>query len=147
MKNFKQFLKEYKDSIWSIDWGNHPVQPDQSQEIHGGGTVPVGGHNWTPIFPPGPRPYPGSYQNKDEYFRALEAWRIKNAMHEAYRSLCTATAGCGHIFHYPQPLITPPPPGMQFYIGQDGRIFEWMENDETGGWEWKQISGPIGGSL
>jgi hypothetical protein len=36
---------------------------------------------------------------------------------------------------------------MQFYIGQDGRIFEWMENDETGGWEWKQISGPIGGPL
>lgn len=150
MKNFKQFLKEYKDSIWSVDYGNHPLfaQPDQSQEPHGGGTVhfggPFTGYNWPPYYPPGPKPDPNSdkyYQNKELYYKDLADWKIKNAMHEAYKSICPSPTGCGNIFHYPQPLITPPPPGMQFYIGQDGRIFEWTENDTTGTWGWRQISG------
>lgn len=141
MKNFKQFLKEVLDTDSPIHifrpW--EEGQPDNATEPQ---AFPPGSYGWTPLDNPGPKPDPNDpkySRDKNRYWEDLTRWRIQNAIYEAYKSICPAQYGCGNIFYYPQEFTIPPPPGMQYYIGHDGRVYEWSEDDTTGGWKWNLI--------
>jgi hypothetical protein len=141
MKSFKKFLNEIAapalppPDVISPNFSTQPDHfldaPDQlpSREF------------WMPWRDPGPRPdiNDPKYQGKEgqkQFQKDWDRWLQRQRINDSYKELCPNTYGCKGISTFPDPFTTPPAPGVQYYIGPDGRVYEYTDSDETGNWEW-----------
>jgi hypothetical protein len=140
MKRFKQFLIEMEappntpPEVFNV---LYPPGVDDFYEPNPGDVR----HEHQPWMPPGPRPDRNDpkYQGKEgqkQFAKDFEEWQKRQRMYDSYRELCPGNGSCKGIMTHPKPFTSPPPPGVVYYIGPDGRVYEWTESDESGTWEW-----------